>query len=69
MPDAYVKDPKLVKLRSQRSTMLKNIVNIKNRWEGYDDKTKVSAFECNNQILNSYFHQICQVQTQNGRMG
>ncbi|XP_075154313.1 uncharacterized protein LOC142227952 [Haematobia irritans] len=54
----------LTALKSQRSTMKRNITNVKTKIEKDGDVVDETILECRLQILESYFKQICHIQSQ-----
>lgn len=54
----------LSSLKQQRSSMKKNIANIQKKVEKDGAKVDSTILECRLQILESYFKQLCHIQTQ-----
>ncbi|XP_067641701.1 uncharacterized protein [Eurosta solidaginis] len=51
-------------LRQQRSSMKRNITNLKTKIEREGATADATILECQLQILESYFKQVCHIQTQ-----
>ncbi|XP_073820359.1 uncharacterized protein [Musca autumnalis] len=57
-------DSDLASLKQQRSSVKKNIVNIQKKIEKDGSKMDTTILECRLEILESYFKQLCLIQTQ-----